>query len=193
MPGKNAVTIGVLALQGDYEKHIQTLAACGATATAVRDPDTLNGLSGLVIPGGESTTIGKLLVRFGMFNRLKNLLDNGFPVYGSCAGLILLAREITGYEQATFGCLNVTVNRNAYGRQLESFEADLSAPALGEPSLRAVFIRAPIITAAGAEVEVLSRFEGNPVLVRQKNILASTFHPELTDDSRIHRYFLSFF
>jgi 5'-phosphate synthase pdxT subunit len=189
---KNTALVGVLALQGDFAKHLAVLEECGVTAVAVRRPADLTGLSGLVIPGGESTTIGKLLVRFDLFTPLKKILDKGFPVYGSCAGLILLAREVTGHNQASFGCLDAAVSRNAYGRQVESFEADLTVPVLGGPPLRAVFIRAPIVTAVGPDVEVLARFEGDPVLIRQRTILATSFHPELTGDLRVHRYFLSF-
>jgi 5'-phosphate synthase pdxT subunit len=182
--------IGVLALQGDFDKHRIALERCGAATREVRRAADLDGLDGLVIPGGESTTIGKLLVRFGLFAPLKDLVTGGLPVYGTCAGLILMAREVTGYAQPSFACLDAAVSRNAYGRQVESFEADIAVPALGEEPLCAVFIRAPVITAVGAAVEVLARFENAPVLVRQANILASSFHPELTDDLRVHRYFL---
>jgi pyridoxal 5'-phosphate synthase pdxT subunit len=183
--------IGVLALQGDFEKHAAALTECGASPVLVRRPADLEGIRGIVFPGGESTTIGKLLLRFGLFDPVAALIRENLPVYGTCAGLILLARLVTGYEQPGFRCLDVTVTRNAYGRQVESFEADLDAPALGKESLRAVFIRAPLITQAGAGVEVLARFENAPVLVRQGRIVASSFHPELTRDLRVHRYFLS--
>jgi 5'-phosphate synthase pdxT subunit len=186
-----AKRIGVLALQGDFAKHLAALEECGAEARTVRLPGELAGLDGLILPGGESTTIGKLLLRFGLFDPLAKLIRDDFPVYGTCAGVIVMAKEITGYDQPGFGALDVAVERNAYGPQVESFETDVAAPALGPAPLRAVFIRAPIIKRAGSGVEVLARFEGRPVLVRQKNILGSTFHPELTPDRRVHRYFLS--
>ncbi len=190
MSKQKETQIGVLALQGDFDKHRIALERCGAATREVRRVADLDGLAGVIIPGGESTTIGKLLVRFGLFDPLKDLVTGGLPVYGTCAGLILMAREVTGYDQPSFACLDASVSRNAYGRQVESFEADIAVPALGKPTLRAVFIRAPLITACGGGVEVLARFEDAPVLVRQANILAGSFHPELTDDLRVHRYFL---
>ncbi|MBN2350955.1 MAG: pyridoxal 5'-phosphate synthase glutaminase subunit PdxT [Spirochaetales bacterium] len=186
-----AKKVGVLALQGDFERHLAALDECGAEGRVVRLPAELDGLDGFVIPGGESTTIGKLLVRFGLFGPLAALLKDGFPVYGSCAGLIVLAAEIAGYDQPGFRVFDLAVDRNAYGPQVESFEADLDAPALGPEPLRAVFIRAPVVTRAGSGVEVLARFEDRPVLVRQSRLLGSTFHPELTPDRRVHNYFLS--
>ncbi|HEQ72412.1 MAG TPA: pyridoxal 5'-phosphate synthase glutaminase subunit PdxT [Spirochaetia bacterium] len=183
--------IGILALQGDVEKHVTALHTVGGSPTLVRRPDDLAGVQGLVIPGGESTTIGKLLIRFGLFEPLGALIREGLPVYGTCAGMILLATKIVGYDQPSFSCLDVTVERNAYGPQVMSFEADLTIPCLGEKPVRAVFIRAPVIRKTGKNVTVLARFEDIPVLVREHNILASSFHPELTDEPRIHRYFLT--
>jgi 5'-phosphate synthase pdxT subunit len=183
--------VGVLALQGDVEKHVAMLNECGSDAILVRSKEDLCRLSGLIIPGGESTTIGKLLVRFELFSPIQELLQKGLPVYGTCAGLILLAREIVGLDQPSFAFLDITVARNAYGSQVESFEADISVPCVGEKPVRGVFIRAPIIERAGESVQVLARFEDAPVLVQQKKILGGTFHPELTDDLRIHQYFLS--
>jgi 5'-phosphate synthase pdxT subunit len=184
------VTIGVLALQGDFALHLEHLRRCGATARIVRTAEELGPCDGLVIPGGESTTIGKLLERMRLLPVVTPLIGAGMPVYGTCAGAILLARVIVGSDQARIGTMDITVARNAYGRQVDSFEADLAVPALGGEPLRGVFIRAPIIEATGAGVEVLARFEGKAVLARQGNMLAGTFHPELTDDLRVHRYFV---
>jgi 5'-phosphate synthase pdxT subunit len=182
---------GVLALQGDVEKHVAMLQACGSGTTLVRKPEDLDSISGLIIPGGESTTIGKLLLRFGLFDPIRQLIKEGLPVYGTCAGMILLAKEIKGYDQPGFALLDITVARNAYGPQVESFEADITVPAIGQAPVRAVFIRAPVIERTGKDVEILGLFENAPVFVRQGNILASSFHPELTDDTRIHQFFLA--
>jgi 5'-phosphate synthase pdxT subunit len=183
------VTIGVLALQGDFALHLEHLRRCGASARIVRTADEVSGCDGLVIPGGESTTIGKLMDRMGLLPLLARRIAAGMPVYGTCAGAILLARVIVDSNQLRIGVMDITIARNAYGRQVDSFEADLVAPGLGSEPLRGVFIRAPIIEAVGPGVEVLARFEGRPVLVREGNMVAGTFHPELTDDLRIHRYF----
>ncbi|MFP4384210.1 MAG: pyridoxal 5'-phosphate synthase glutaminase subunit PdxT [Spirochaetia bacterium] len=184
--------IGVLTLQGDFRKHMDMIRASGASPAAVRDSAELEGVSGLIIPGGESTTIGKLLCRFGLSEPLEQKINSGFPVFGTCAGTIILSREIESSSQYRIGVLPVKVSRNAYGRQIESFETDISMPVLGEEPVRSVFIRAPIIKAIlDPEVEVLGEFEGNPVFIRYRNILSATFHPELTDDLRIHSYFLS--
>ncbi|MDR0720634.1 MAG: pyridoxal 5'-phosphate synthase glutaminase subunit PdxT, partial [Treponema sp.] len=150
-------------------------------------------IDGLIIPGGESTTIGKLLVRYDMAETIKQFAAEGNPVYGTCAGAILLARNIEKYDQVRLGVLDIQVLRNGYGRQIESFEADIPAPSLGEIPLRGVFIRAPIITSVGKEVQIIAEFNGSPVFVRQGNIISTTFHPELTGDLRVHRYFLSLF
>jgi pyridoxal 5'-phosphate synthase pdxT subunit len=183
--------IGVLALQGDFEKHGRMLEKAGAVPVNVRSRAELEHVSGLIIPGGESTTIGKLLDRFGMLLPLREKIANGFPVFGTCAGTILLAREIIGREQLKIGTLEASVNRNAYGSQADSFEADIIIPDLGDAPVRAVFIRAPVITGTSGRVRILGLFEERPVLVRQDNMLAATFHPELTTDERIHRYFIS--
>lgn len=179
----------MLALQGAVDKHIQMLSKLNIPCLAVKHREELGRIDAIIIPGGESTTIGKLLIRFSLFDPLSNLIAHGLPVFGTCAGLILLAKKITGFDQPSFKLLDITVARNAYGPQIESFEADISIPHLGEKAFRAVFIRAPIITEIAAHTEVLAGFEGNPVLIRQGNILASSFHPELTNDERIHRYF----
>ena len=191
--------IGVLALQGDFREHIRALQRLGVEATEVRLPGQLAGLDGLILPGGESTTMGKLAVEFGLLEPLRSLAAGGLPMWGTCAGLILLARD-AGRSQPLIGALDVTVQRNAFGRQLQSFETDLTVPALAEPEppFRAVFIRAPLITGVGPDVDVLARLDGiegragEIVAVRQGHLLATAFHPELTDDDRFHRYFLSF-
>jgi len=185
------VTIGVLALQGDFALHLEHLRRCGAAACIVRSADEVSACGGLVIPGGESTTIGKLMHRMGLLPLLEQRIAGGMPVYGTCAGAILLARVVVDSNQPRIGAMDIDVARNAYGRQVDSFEADLLAPVLGREPVRGVFIRAPIIETVGPAVEVLARFEGRPVLVRERNMLAGTFHPELTDDLRIHRYFVA--
>ena len=182
--------IGVLALQGDVREHLAALEAVGAPARPVRRRHELDGLAGLIIPGGESTTIGRLLVLYDLLEPIRERAAAGrLAIYGTCAGLILLAREIEGSDQPRLGLLDVTVRRNAYGRQVDSFEALIEAPALGPEPLEAAFIRAPLITRAGEGVEVLAHHDGHPVLVRQGTLLASSFHPELTGDLRVHRYF----
>jgi 5'-phosphate synthase pdxT subunit len=185
-------TIGVLALQGDVEKHMQAAERAGAEAVAVRSPEQLAAVDALILPGGESTTQGMLLERYDLMEPLRRRLVAGMPALGTCTGLILLAREIVGSEQPRIGVLDVAVERNAYGRQVDSFEADISAPALGDPPLRAVFIRAPVIQRVGPEVEVLASVGGQPILVRQDRILGCAFHPELTEDPRVHALLVQF-
>lgn len=184
--------VGVLALQGDVREHLKSLGDCGVTAIEVKRPLELNEVDALVIPGGESTTISKLAVAFGLMDPIRERIRSGMPVYGSCAGLILLADEvldgITGQE--TFGGMDITARRNAFGRQVDSFEIDLSIHGITEPSFRAIFIRAPWIERVGSTVEILAEFEGHPVAVRQGAIMATAFHPELTGDNRVHRYFV---
>ncbi len=181
--------VGVLALQGDVREHLAILSDLGAQTRPVRTPDELDSVEALVIPGGESTTIGKLAIRFGLFEPLRSRIESGMPVYGTCAGLIVLSSAITEGDQPLLGVLDVVVKRNAFGRQNESFEADLEVSGLEAP-FRAVFIRAPWIEKTGAEVEVLASVENHPVMVRQGAIMASSFHPELTGDPRIHRMFI---
>jgi 5'-phosphate synthase pdxT subunit len=192
--------IGVLALQGAFIEHVKMLRALGTDAVEVRLPQDLQNLSGLIIPGGESTTVGKLAVSYGLVEPVRELAEGGIPVWGTCAGLIFLARKVEGIEQPLLGLMDVTVARNAFGRQVESFEAGISIPALdavSEPDekgrpFHAIFIRAPVITAAGEGVEVLSRLdEAGIVAARQGNLLVTAFHPELTSDTRFHRYFLA--
>ena len=190
--------IGVLALQGAFVEHVDMLRTIGAQAEEVRLPQQLSGLDGLIIPGGESTTIGKLAVSFGVLEPLRALGRDGLPIWGTCAGMILLARDI-GPEQPWLGLMDISVQRNAFGRQVESFEVDVSVPVLGrvEPqggqeSFRAVFIRAPQVVDVGPGVKVLARLgNGAIVAVRQSRMLATAFHPELTGDARFHRLFLS--
>lgn len=187
-----AVKAGILALQGAVEEHRQALAACGAEPVEVRTPEDLAGVDCLIIPGGESTTIGKLLDRFALLEPIRSRARAGMPLWGTCAGLILLAQEVTAGlpGQPLLGLLDAQVERNAFGRQVDSFEADLEVPVLGPAPFPAVFIRAPLPRRLGPEVEVLARHDGQPVAVRQGSLLGTSFHPELTGDNRFHRYFL---
>ena len=183
--------VGVLSLQGDVREHATALDLAGSTPVEVRYAHELADVDALVLPGGESTTIGKLLDRFGLLEPLTERALSGMPLYGTCAGAILLARDITGNQDAPhrIGLMDIAVRRNAYGRQVDSFETDLEIDGLDEP-FRAVFIRAPSIEEVGDGVEVLARHGNAPVLVRQANLLASTFHPEMTGDNRVHELFL---
>lgn len=177
--------VGVLALQGAFERHAEVLRALGHDVALVRAAADLDGLDGVILPGGESTVQLQLIARFGLHRPLRAFIESGRPVLATCAGLILLARTVQSPEQSSFALLDVAVARNAWGRQLDSFEAESDAT----PSRRArplVFIRAPRITHAGAGVEILASFRGEPVLVRERNITAATFHPELTGDSSLH-------
>lgn len=185
--------IGLLALQGDYHAHQKVLHELGAQTKLVREPADLPGLDGLILPGGESTTMARLLDRYGLRAPLVEKLQGGLPAFGTCAGLILLAREIengsTNFAQQSLGVLDARVARNAYGTQIDSFESEVEVPVLGE-TVRAVFIRAPQIRQVGASVEVLARHEGVPVVVRQNQIMAAAFHPEIAGESRLHRLWL---
>jgi 5'-phosphate synthase pdxT subunit len=183
-------TVGVLALQGDVREHLGILDELGATAVAVKKPEQLREIDALVIPGGESTTIGKLAVRFGLLEPLRESIDAGLPVYGTCAGMIFLAGAVTDGDQPLIGALDVVVRRNAFGRQNDSFEADLDIDGLDDP-FHAVFIRAPWVEKVGSEVEVMAAVGEHPVMVRQDRILATSFHPELTGDGRIHQMLLA--
>ena len=182
--------IGVLALQGAAAEHIQMLSALGAEAVPVRLPSELDGLDALIIPGGESTTISKLLSGYGLMEPIRLLAKKGFPVFGTCAGLVLLAKKVPNLQMESIGVIDIEVERNAFGRQVDSFEADLKIPALHNGSFHGVFIRAPIIEKAERGVEVLCQLNGKPVAVRQGKLLACAFHPELTNDLRLHKYFL---
>ncbi len=189
--------VGVLALQGDVREHVRALEAAGATASAVRRPAELAAVDALVLPGGESTTMALLALEFGLLDPLRERVHGGLPTYGSCAGMILLADRILDgrADQQTIGGLDVTVRRNAFGRQVDSFEEDLHFTGIDDPPLHAVFIRAPWVEDIGSTVEVLARVEGGPsdgriVAVRQGHLLATSFHPELTGDGRVHGYFV---
>jgi 5'-phosphate synthase pdxT subunit len=184
--------VGVLALQGDVREHSQALLACGVEVVNVRRPAELALVDALVMPGGESTTIAQLAQIFGLFSPIRERIAKGMPVYGSCAGMILLANEILDAKagQETFGGLDITVRRNAFGRQVDSFESDLSFEDGSSELIRAVFIRAPWVERVGAGVQILAQVGSHPVAVRSKSILATSFHPELTGDHRIHRYFV---
>ena len=210
-----SAAIGVLALQGDVREHVRALEEVGARARPVRRVDELDALDGLVVPGGESTTIGKLAVDFGLLEPIQKLIGNGLPVYGSCAGMIMLATEVLDGrpDQRAFGGIDMTVRRNAFGRQVESFEAPVDLFGLDGGPFHAVFIRAPWVERVGEGVEVLGRVASGPpgpvrgaapddaepagaraagriVAVRQRSLLATAFHPELTGDPRVHRYFV---
>ncbi len=194
MTERDNTTIGVLALQGDFAEHVAALSRLGVTAREVRLPEHLEDLDGLIIPGGESTTIGKLAVRWGLVAPLRELLAANWPVWGTCAGLIFLARDVVGAlpDQVFLEAMDIRVQRNAFGRQRESFEIDLDLPVIGQPPFRAVFIRAPLIEAVGPAAEVLARLpDGRIVAARQEHLLATAFHPELTHDLRMHDYFVS--
>ena len=183
--------IGVLASQGAFAEHIAVLCQLEVEAVPVRLPRELVGLDGLIIPGGESTSISRLMLGDGVANRIRDMAHHGLPVFGTCAGMILLATEVSDSKVKSLGLLKVKVKRNAFGRQKDSFETDLLIPVLGEEPFPAVFIRAPIIEQANSGVEILARLADDAIVaVQQQNILAAAFHPELTDDLRFHRYFL---
>jgi len=184
-------TIGVLALQGDFREHREVLDRLGVAAPEVRLPRDLEGLDGLIIPGGESTAIARLMRTSNLIEPLRKLAAEGFPMWGTCAGMILLAQRLDATGIPALEAMDIAVRRNAFGRQVDSFEADLPVPVLGDPPFRAVFIRAPIIQEIGPGVEVLARLpDGTAVAARQGRLLASAFHPELTPDTRFHRYFI---
>jgi pyridoxal 5'-phosphate synthase pdxT subunit len=191
LPGPS--TVGVLALQGDFREHIAIASDLGAVARPVRRPSELAGLDGLIIPGGESTVIDKLSREFCLAEPLKAAIKGGFPVYGTCAGLIMLADGLLDgiADQHSFGGLDVDVRRNAFGSQVDSFETDLVVPVLGDPPIHAVFIRAPVVERVGPEVLVLAQLDdGRVVAVEQGNLLGTSFHPEIQGDIRVHKYFL---
>jgi 5'-phosphate synthase pdxT subunit len=180
--------IGVLALQGAFREHLDTLDAIGVEGLRVREPADLQGISGLILPGGERTTMRQLIDRWGLRQPILDLADSGAPIFGTCAGMIVLSREIAGGEAPILPLLDITVERNAFGRQLESFEADLPVDVLGGTPVHAVFIRAPVVERIGPNVDVLARLEdGRVVAVRERNIVATAFHPELAGETRFHR------
>ena len=190
------MNVGVLALQGDFREHISALGDCGVTGKLVKTAADIAAIDALIIPGGESTTISKLAKAFGLFDLISNRISEGMPTYGSCAGMILVAKTILdpASDQDTFGGIDMEVRRNAFGRQTESFEVDLDFKTISGAPIRGVFIRAPWVESHGSQVEILSSVEisgvQHPVAVRQGSVLATAFHPELTGDNRVHRYFL---
>jgi pyridoxal 5'-phosphate synthase pdxT subunit len=184
--------IGVLALQGDFREHrVFVENRLKIEAVEIRKPQELDGVDGLILPGGESTTIGKLMIEWGLHDKIKQRAKEGMAIYGTCAGMIVLANDIAGSSQPRLGLLNARVLRNAFGRQRESFEADLVVPEFGDEPLRAVFIRAPFIETVGPEVKVMASVGEHIVIARQGKILVTSFHPELTNDDRIHKYFIA--
>ncbi|MCB8816809.1 pyridoxal 5'-phosphate synthase glutaminase subunit PdxT [Desulfosporosinus shakirovi] len=183
--------VGVLALQGAFREHRQVLEKLGCDVTEVRRTSDLDGIQGLIIPGGESTTIGKLLRIDEIGERIKELGAKDMPIFGTCAGMILLSKTIVDSDQYRLNLMDTVVERNAFGRQVASFETDLQVPALGVNPLRAVFIRAPYLKEVAPNVGILAEYNGKIVFVRQGNLLASAFHPELTSDNRVHQYFLN--
>ena len=186
-----ATNVGVLGLQGDVDEHIAALERAGAAAFAVKTPADLERAGALVIPGGESTTVMKLLERFGLKEPIVHRVAAGMPLWGTCMGMIVAARDVADLNQPTLGLIDITVRRNAFGRQNESAEVALPIAAVGAPPFPAVFIRAPWIERCGPNVELLAKRDGHGVMVRERNVLATSFHPELTSDRRVHRYFLA--
>ena len=188
-----SATVGVLALQGDFREHIAVLKALGAEAVPIRRPEELDAIDGLIIPGGESSVMDKLARNFGLFDPLRAKIAAGLPVYGTCAGLIMIADTVLDSiaGQQSLGGLDVAVRRNAFGSQLDSFETDIDIAALGEPPVHAVFIRAPVVESVGDDVTVLAALaDGRIVAVEQGPLLGTSFHPEITGDTRFHEYFL---
>lgn len=183
--------IGVLALQGDFAAHGRAIEAVDRPWTEIRYPEQIEGISGLIIPGGESTTLTKLLSQGSFSEKIVSAARGGMPIYGSCAGAILLSQEVIGNGTVPLGLIDVATQRNAYGRQIDSFIAHAPCPAFGPPDLEMVFIRAPLVTRVGAGVEVLASCKAHPVFLRKNNIMLTTFHPELSDDTRIHGLFVA--
>lgn len=183
--------IGVLALQGAFREHCWMLERCGVTAVEIRKGEELDDVAGLIIPGGESTTIGKLMVEWGIMEKVKSRASQGMGIYGTCAGMIMLAKEILDSDQPRLGLMDISVRRNGFGRQRESFEASMLVPEFGEEPVQAVFIRAPYINQAGEAVKVMAVVNDKIVIARQGKMLVTAFHPELTEDERIHKYFIS--
>ncbi|MGE5381082.1 MAG: pyridoxal 5'-phosphate synthase glutaminase subunit PdxT [Methylocystaceae bacterium] len=182
-------TIGCLSLQGAFLEHQQMLARLGCETIRTRSKDDLLKIDGLIIPGGESTTIGKLLLEFDLADTLMQQVQQGMPVFGTCAGMIMLAKKIEDSDQYRLGLMDIEVRRNAFGRQVASFEADLEVKGIDHP-VHGVFIRAPLVTAIWGDAEGLARFDNQIVMVKQNNLLAAAFHPELTEDESVHDYFL---
>jgi pyridoxal 5'-phosphate synthase pdxT subunit len=183
--------VGVLALQGDVVEHLHALRRAGAEALEVKNERDLAGIDALIVPGGESTTVIRLLERFALVEPIKARVRDGMPFWGTCMGMIVAAKDVADMEQDTLGLLDITVRRNAFGRQIESAEVDLDVPVLGAAPFPAIFIRAPWVERAGAGVEVLASRDGHGVFVRAGNVIGTSFHPELTGDDRLHAYFIS--
>ena len=187
-----SVIVGVVAVQGDFEEHITLLKKLGVATREVRLPKDLQGIDALIIPGGESTTLRHLSDLYGLSEPITAVAASGTPTWGTCAGMIMLAGKLTDQHPEPLGIMDITVSRNAYGRQVDSFKADLEFPQLGEEPVHAIFIRAPAVAHVGPGIEVLGALaDGTPVALRQRNLLVTAFHPELTDDTRFHQYFLS--
>lgn len=182
--------IGVLALQGSFREHLLLIGKCGQDPVEIKKPEQLDQVSGLIIPGGECSTLSRLLQDYNLKEKVLARAGEGMPIFGTSAGMILLAKEVEGNDLPTLGLMDITVRRNAFGRQRESFETDLSVPVLGEEPVRAVFIRAPYVVKIKPNVGILATLEDKIVMVRQGNYLAAAFHPELTEDLCIHQYFL---
>ncbi|ONN27951.1 glutamine amidotransferase [Thermosipho affectus] len=182
--------IGVSGIQGDFREHKQMLERLGVEVLIVRKPEDLDEVNGLVIPGGESTTMIRIMKMVNLYEKLRERISNGFPVFGTCAGMILLSKEVVNFKQDSLKVIDIKVERNAYGRQVDSFETEVEIKGF-EKAYKAVFIRAPKVVGYGNDVEVLSTYENSPILLRQKNVLVASFHPELTDDTRVHKYFLN--
>jgi len=180
--------IGVLSLQGDFREHIEMLKKCSVNAVEVRLPEDLKGVDGLIIPGGESTAIGKLMQQYGLDREIIKKHNKGMAIYGTCAGAILLSKDIVGSSQPRLNLLDVSIKRNDYGRQADSFESELNIDGIGK--FNGIFIRAPVIEKVNNGAKILAKLNDRPVLIQDKNILASTFHPELTGDKRVHEYFI---
>lgn len=183
--------LGILGLQGDFDSHKKMTEKLGVKSLIVRDPEDFERIDGLVIPGGESTTINRLLSKYNMIRPLKKFHREGKSILGTCAGMILLAKKISNHSnQSSLGFIDIIVDRNAYGRQTESFEEAISIPLLGKKPFQTIFIRAPKISKIGGNVKSLAKYRSNHILVKEGNVLVSSFHPELTDDFRIYEYFL---
>lgn len=181
--------IGVSGIQGDFREHKLTLEKLGVETLVVRKPEELDLVDALIIPGGESTTMIRIMKMTGLYNALKEKIKEGFPVFGTCAGMIVLSKKVVNFPQDSLNAIDIKLERNAYGRQVDSFETDVEIKFSSTP-FRAIFIRAPKVVEYGREVEVLSEYENSPILLRQGKILVASFHPELTDDLRVHEFFL---
>ncbi len=187
----SSMNIGVLAMQGAFQEHCKALEKLGVQAIEIRHPEQLDTVSGLIIPGGESTTIGKLMNEWGIIDKIKARAAAGMAIYGTCAGMILLAKKIIDSDQPRLGLMDVTVKRNGFGRQRESFEVELNVPDISQEPIKAVFIRAPYIESVGPNVEIMAQIDDKILIAREGKFFVTAFHPELTNDLRIHKYFLS--